>query len=255
MGTCNGKNNLPNSTQIVQRLQFASLKANLRPQETSLSNFCFLPLCHFFSGPRISLLSQNQVAATRTLSACEQALRFGGNGVLNKSREEKAREKMEWVPFAALPPALPPTSIFFASNFFLSYPSMEPNPRLTLYFVGMKKMYAKHCWLVVLVHVKLTLLVSTAVTCPQLSVISNGGLLPSSCTSSGGKYQNKCSYYCSSGYTLQGGQFRVCQADGTWDGTAPTCKKRTEYICFLFLRFDFLNIFNIIIKIVFLYDS
>lgn len=64
-----------------------------------------------------------------------------------------------------------------------------------------------------------------AVTCPQLSVISNGGLLPSSCTSSGGKYQNKCSYYCSSGYTLQGGQFRVCQADGTWDGTAPTCKK------------------------------
>ena len=30
----------------------------------------------------------------------------------------------------------------------------------------------------------------------------------------------------------------MCQADGTWDGTAPTCKKRTEYICFLLLRFD-----------------
>ena len=43
---------------------------------------------------------------------------------------------MEWVPFAALPP-LPPTSLFFASNFFLSYPSMEPNPSLT-HFVGMK---------------------------------------------------------------------------------------------------------------------
>ena len=169
----------------------------------------------------------------------------------------RRRRGKKWNGFLSLhspPPApLPPTSFFFASNFFLFYPSMEPNPRLTLYFVGMKKIYAKHCWLVV--HVKLTLLVSTAVTCPQLSVISNGGLLPSSCTSSGGKYQNKCSYYCSSGYTLQGGQFRVCQADGTWDGTAPTCKKRTEYICFLFLRFDFLNIFNIIIKIVFLYDS
>ena len=168
----------------------------------------------------------------------------------------RRRRGKKWNGFLSLhSPPLPPTSIFFASNFFLSYPSMEPNPRLTLYFVAMKKMYAKHCWLVVLVHVKLTLLVSTAVTCPQLSVISNGGLLPSSCTSSGGKYQNKCSYYCSSGYTLQGGQFRVCQADGTWDGTAPTCKKRTEYIYFLFLRFDFLNIFNIIIKIVFLYDS
>ena len=45
---------------------------------------------------------------------------------------------MKWVPFAAPPPPSP-TSIFFASNFFLSYPSMEPNPRLTLYFVGMKK--------------------------------------------------------------------------------------------------------------------
>ena len=253
MGTCNGKNNLPNATQIVQRLQFANLKAKLRPQETSLSTFCFLPLCHFFSGPRISLLSKNQFAATRTLSACEQALRFGGNGVVKSRGEGEGKNGMG--SFRFTPPPLPPTSIFFASNFFLSYPSTEPNPRLTLYFVGMKKIYAKHCWLVVLVHVKLTLLVSTAVTCPKLSVISNGGLLPSSCTSSGGKYQNKCSYYCSSGYTLQGGQFRVCQADGTWDGTAPTCKKRTEYICFLFLRFDFLNIFNIIIKIVFLYDS
>ena len=103
MGTCNGKNNPPNATQIVQRLHFANLKANLRPQETSLSTFCFLPLRHFFSGPRISLLSQNQFAATRTLSACEQALRFGGNGV--QSREEKAREKMKRVPFAAPPPS------------------------------------------------------------------------------------------------------------------------------------------------------
>ena len=54
------------------------------------------------------------------------------------------------------PPSFPPPFFFFASNFFLSYPSMEPNPRLT-HFVGMKKKYAKHCWLVVLVHVKLTL--------------------------------------------------------------------------------------------------
>ena len=72
------------------------------------------------------------------------------------------------------------------------------------------------------------LIVSPAVSCPKLPVFSNGGLLPSSCTSSGGKYPNKCSYYCSSGYSLQGGQFRQCQADGTWDGTAPTCTKSKE---------------------------
>ena len=34
-------------------------------------------------------------------------------------------------------PPLPPTSLFFASNFFLSYTSLEPNPSLT-HFVGMK---------------------------------------------------------------------------------------------------------------------
>ena len=135
MGTCNGKNNLPNATQIVQRLQFANLKAKLRPQETSLSTFCFLPLCHFFSGPRISLLSQNQFAATRTLSACEQALRFGGNGFVKSRGEGEGKNGMG--SFRFTPPPLPPTSIFFASNFFLSYPSMEPNPSLT-HFVGMK---------------------------------------------------------------------------------------------------------------------
>ncbi|CAH3039169.1 unnamed protein product [Porites lobata] len=70
-----------------------------------------------------------------------------------------------------------------------------------------------------------TLATCQPVSCPKLPAFSNGGLLPSSCTSSGGKYPNKCSYYCSSGYSLQGGQFRQCQADGTWDRTAPTCTK------------------------------
>jgi hypothetical protein len=37
------------------------------------------------------------------------------------------------------------------------------------------------------------------------------------------KYGAKASYYCSSGYSLQGDATRNCQADGTWDGTAPTC--------------------------------
>lgn len=112
MGTCNGKNNLPNSTQIVQRLQFANLKANLRPQETSLSNFCFLPLCHFFSGPRISLLSENQVAATRTLSACEQALRFGGNGVSKLKSRGEGEGKNGMGSFRCTPPP-PPSHLHF----------------------------------------------------------------------------------------------------------------------------------------------
>jgi len=37
------------------------------------------------------------------------------------------------------------------------------------------------------------------------------------------KYGAKASYFCSSGYSLQGDATRTCQADGTWDGAEPTC--------------------------------
>ena len=52
--------------------------------ETTRNEFVHLLLSStipLFPGRRISLLSQNQFAATPTLSACKQALRFGGNGV------------------------------------------------------------------------------------------------------------------------------------------------------------------------------
>ncbi|XP_068701381.1 sushi, von Willebrand factor type A, EGF and pentraxin domain-containing protein 1-like [Montipora foliosa] len=64
-----------------------------------------------------------------------------------------------------------------------------------------------------------------AVTCPKLSPIANGFLLPPSCTSTGGRYTNDCHYNCASNYELQGNVKRRCKADGTWGGTAPTCKK------------------------------
>ncbi|MGD0839412.1 MAG: hypothetical protein ABSB49_22480, partial [Polyangia bacterium] len=37
------------------------------------------------------------------------------------------------------------------------------------------------------------------------------------------KYGATASYYCSSGYSLQGDAVRVCQMDGTWSGAPPTC--------------------------------
>ena len=49
----------------------------------------------------------------------------------------RRRRGKKWNGFLSLHSPLPPTSLFFASNFFLSYPSMEPNPSLT-HFVGMK---------------------------------------------------------------------------------------------------------------------
>ena len=38
-------------------------------------------------------------------------------------------------------------------------------------------------------------------------------------------------YTCVNGYTVTvGGSFRVCQNDGTWSGTAPTCQGKFHYI-------------------------
>ena len=32
------------------------------------------------------------------------------------------------------------------------------------------------------------------------------------------------------GYTITGEGFRVCQNDGTWSGTAPTCQGEFHYV-------------------------
>ena len=128
MGTCNGKNNPPNASEIVQRLQFANLKANLRPQETRLSTFCFLPRCHFFLVLEffyfLKINSRQRVyyqPANRLSVLVEMGFKVA-----------RRRRGKKWNEFLSLHPPPPPhTSIFFASNF--------PNPSLTLYFLGMKK--------------------------------------------------------------------------------------------------------------------
>lgn len=83
----------------------------------------------------------------------------------------------------------------------------------------------KSVWLHTDSTVMLWVCISTGVACPTLAALPNGNLLPSSCVSTGGKYTDRCTYYCSSGYSLLGTGSRQCQADGTWDGSAPTCKK------------------------------
>ena len=60
--------------------------------------------------------------------------------------------------------------------------------------------------------------VAVDVVCESPSGIANG-VVSAPIT----KYGATASYYCSSAYSLQGSATRTCQADGTWDGTAPTC--------------------------------
>ncbi|XP_063877551.1 sushi, von Willebrand factor type A, EGF and pentraxin domain-containing protein 1-like isoform X4 [Scylla paramamosain] len=41
-------------------------------------------------------------------------------------------------------------------------------------------------------------------------------------------YSSTVTYSCAAGYELQGGEYQVCEADGTWHGAVPTC---VEMIC------------------------
>ncbi|XP_066279080.1 E-selectin-like [Branchiostoma lanceolatum] len=59
------------------------------------------------------------------------------------------------------------------------------------------------------------------VQCPALSAPSHG-------TISGSYYYgDTVTFGCSSGYSLQGGATRTCQADKTWSGTQPTCTRKS----------------------------
>ena len=71
------------------------------------------------------------------------------------------------------------------------------------------------------------------VTCDDLPVISNGSIsyTPSRSLSAGlpdgERYTGTiATYNCSSGHQLVGGSsLRACGANGTWNGTAPSCGK------------------------------
>ena len=44
-------------------------------------------------------------------------------------------------------------------------------------------------------------------------------------TSAGTSFGDVTRYSCDTGYTLNGPAERTCQADGQWNGSAPTCER------------------------------
>ena len=58
----------------------------------------------------------------------------------------------------------------------------------------------------------------TIVDCGALKNPTNGTVVASPTT-----YGSKADYTCQTGFGLAGTSPRICQADGTWSGTAPTC--------------------------------
>ncbi len=61
-------------------------------------------------------------------------------------------------------------------------------------------------------------------TCPDLPNPFNGRVVLTSTT-----FGSRATYTCETGYGLVGKGVQVCQADGTWSSTAPTCE--SMWIC------------------------
>ena len=66
-----------------------------------------------------------------------------------------------------------------------------------------------------------------AVQCPDLSSPMNGSVLISG--TGVGVYQETATYACDTGFNLVGLVRRVCQSDGTWSGSDPTCQGKYTF--------------------------
>ena len=62
------------------------------------------------------------------------------------------------------------------------------------------------------------------VICPDLRAPDNGAIEYSQ---EPHIYQSLATYTCASGYMLDGGSGRECQADGTWNGSSPLCRRKS----------------------------
>ena len=60
---------------------------------------------------------------------------------------------------------------------------------------------------------------SIAVSCGNLSNPVDGEV-----STEGNTFGSQANYSCSEGYVLNGNSTRMCQADGQWSGSKPTCE-------------------------------
>ncbi|KAM6949553.1 LOW QUALITY PROTEIN: sushi, von Willebrand factor type A, EGF and pentraxin domain-containing protein 1 [Aplochiton taeniatus] len=62
------------------------------------------------------------------------------------------------------------------------------------------------------------------VSCPVLSPPENSYFIQNTCNN---HYESACGVKCQPGFDLQGDGIRLCQSDGTWSGTQPSCRVRS----------------------------
>ena len=70
----------------------------------------------------------------------------------------------------------------------------------------------------------------TVVDCSALPGIEGGTISYSGNTT----YDSMATYSCDTGYDLQGGATRTCQADGHWDESEPSCISKKTWPTFVY---------------------
>lgn len=59
-----------------------------------------------------------------------------------------------------------------------------------------------------------------AVVCPKLATLTNGGIIPKSCSMKDIEHGIRCVYHCNSGYELRGPRYVTCN-NTKWTEYAP----------------------------------
>ena len=64
------------------------------------------------------------------------------------------------------------------------------------------------------------------IKCDNLSTPSNGRVTSCSSGTVGVGYEkDTCNFSCNTGYELTGSDTRICQSNGSWNGTVTTCRR------------------------------
>lgn len=87
--------------------------------------------------------------------------------------------------------------------------------------------------LVYITYITYSNLLFLAKKCSSFGTIENGKVLS---TKTDFHFGDIVSFQCDFGYEMSGGSILICNSNGEWNGTAPSCKCKTVFFIFVASR-------------------